>query len=317
MLLSTYYCLFLYYEVNKNLLLSLFYLKKLIQTIGSELAGISRSLMDNCDEYFGPAFTLILSPILQIFSRMELLTFLIQMRVKCTQKSLEKKFLARVMSKETLKLYDKTLENLLSVFSSLMNSNRNFMSLFKTRYYFAWKYTQSIIYGLNIVADDNLYADEEKTENASLKYSLHDICELENLLTSCVNSKEKDSSCPKNDISTFSRYRKIDKDSIGNQEDAGSIRDLMHDIQVDKLWRLLDFFKEESYGRHFRGIWSKFEKSETNRDSFPGNLSLENSNVIANTEIDVMLQESDPFREFGIEDFFFDNEFYNRLSHLH
>lgn len=316
MLLSIYYCLYLYYEVNKNLLLSLFYLKKLIQTIFSELAGVSSSVMDNCDEYFGSAFTLIMSPILQIFSRMELFTFLIQMRVKCTQKSMEKKLLAGVMSKENIKLYHKTLENLLSVFSTLLNCNKNFMGRFKNRYYFAWKYLQSIVYGLNIAADDNLYANEEKTENASLKYSLNDICDLENLLTFCVNSKQKASSCPTN-ISTFSGFRKTDKDSLGYQKEAESIRDLVNDIQVDKLWRLLDFFKEESYDRHFRSLWSNFEKSETNYVSFPGNLSLENSNVINNTEIDVMFQDSDPFRGFGIEDFFFDNEFYNRLNHLH
>lgn len=316
MLLSTYYGLYLYYEANKNLPLSLFYLKKIIQTIFSELAGVSRSLVDNCDEYFGTAFTLILSPILQVFSRMELLTFLIQMRATCTQKLLEKKLLAGVMSKENLKLYHSTLQNLLSAFNTLMNCNRIFMSRFKSRYYFAWKYSQSIIYGLNIAADDNLYADDEKTENASLKYSLNDICDLENLLKSCVKLKEKDSSGATNDKSTFSRSRETDNDSIGYQKDAESIRDLMNDIQVDKLWRLLDFFKEESYDRHFRSIWSSFEKSE-NCLSLQENISLENSNMIPNTEIDVMFQDNDPFREFGIEDFFFDNDFYNRLNHLH
>lgn len=62
-----------------------------------------------------------------------------------------------------------------------MSRNIIFMKRSKSRYYFAWKNLQSIVYGLNIVSDNNIYADEEKIESVSLKYSLHDICDLENL----------------------------------------------------------------------------------------------------------------------------------------
>lgn len=51
------------------------YLKKLTQTIFSELANVPRNLIENCDEYFGSESMLLLSPILQIFSGKELLAF--------------------------------------------------------------------------------------------------------------------------------------------------------------------------------------------------------------------------------------------------
>ncbi|CUM53144.1 unnamed protein product [Debaryomyces fabryi] len=316
MLLATYFCFYLYYEINGKLLLSFFYLKKLMYTTFSELAGISGNLLDNCDEYFGPGFTLILSPILQIVSRMELLSFLIHLRLKCTQKSIERKLHSKDIKDEELELHGRTLESLLSVFSILMDSNKTFMSYFKDRYYFAWKYLQSIVYGLNITSDDRLYDDEKTTDNASLKYSLNDISDLEKLLTSCVNLKEKNLSSLTS-ISILDRHRKIDKPSIESRKEGDSMEAIMNDIQVDKLWRLLDLFKQESSDLQFRSIWSNAGEPDVSSVLFPGNLSLENSNVIPPTGADAMYQENDPFRQFGIEDLFFDSEFYMRLNHLH
>jgi len=285
-------------------------------TTFSELAGISVNLLDKCDEYFGPGSTLILSPILQIFSRMELLSFLIQMRVKCTQKSIERGLHSKSTRKEELELYEKTLESLSYAFSILMVCNKNFMSHFKDRYYFAWKYLQSIVYGLNIASDDTLYADEKTTDNASLKYSLNDLYDLENLLTSCL--KKKNLSTLTGNTAIFNRYRKIDERTlIEDQKDAESIEAIINDIQVDKLWRLLDMLKQESHDIQFRSIWSNAGEPDANSLLLPGNLSLDDSNVIPNTGADTMFQENDPFRLFGIEDFFFDSELYMRLNHLH
>lgn len=95
MLLYIYYGFYLYYEEKENIQLSLFYFKKLIAIVFYEMAGISMDFLYVADEYFDPAFSLMITPILQVFNRMEALLFQFQIRFNCTRRLISNNLLTK------------------------------------------------------------------------------------------------------------------------------------------------------------------------------------------------------------------------------
>lgn len=298
MLLYMYYCFFLYFE-NRNVQLSMFYLKKLWAIVHYELAAISGDILCYCDDYFGSAFALMVTPIIEYLTRMRLLLGQFRVRLKNTRLSIDMHTFNKVsMSNSQIKLYINSLDTLTDIVSEIeMQSVKSISSLSK-RYFYAWKSSQSYNYGRSILDDDELYnSDKESKSRADLKFSLDELQQLENLLHCCLDLMKRNSS------NLMSRTSARNIHPITDSEEH-----ILNKHQFDKFWFLFDLLKQESVSSR-NGI-STYDR---NRENYPINqrsLSVENSNAAAAFDIDNnILYENNLFGSFAMDDFFFDNPF--------
>lgn len=298
MLLYIYYCFFLYFE-NRNIQLSMFYLKKLWAIVHYELAAVSGDTLYHFDDYFGSAFALMVTPIIEYLTRMRLLLAQFRVRLKNTRLSIDMHTFNKVtMSNSELKLYIKSLNTITDIVSEIEMESVKTISNLSKRYFYAWKSSQSYSYGKSILDDDELYnIDEESKLNADLKFSLDELEELENLLHYCLDLMKRHSS----GLMSRTSGRNI-------QAITASEEHLLNKHQFDKLWFLFDLLKQENISSR-----NEISTYDRNRDNYPINkrsLSVENSNAAAGFDIDnTILHENSLFGSFAMDDFFFDNPF--------
>lgn len=248
-LVYTYYILHLHYEAKGLTQLHLFYLKKTIEILFHELAGLSLNMILNHKRNFGPAFTLIISPILHVFTRIEIVVNLIVMiRLTCTLRLASNKPL---QPKHKLSLsHKKSLETMLKLMKDLGGRSISMVSLIGNRYHFAWKSKKAFGYLFILLAENSIYEDNiQQTEEAVLKYSTGELDELVELLRSSI--KIKDSPTYFGDHTNLS----ANKRSGGNLGDEKTSKlnlginpstRWLNELQLENLWLNMVSFRKEN-----------------------------------------------------------------------
>lgn len=299
MLLYIYYAFYLYYEEKENIHLSLFYLKKLIAIIFCEMAGVSKEFLYMADTYFGSAFALTVTPILQVFNRMEAVLFQFQIRLNCTQRLVKNNSLAKeALGSVQDDSYIQRLNNLRHLFKAFETPNGDFISTLSSRYYFSWR-VKSLLKGPNILFDGVIsILDESTTNSAALRYSLIELCDLESLLSVCLSMKTQ---------TNLAQLKNTNlDDTVSNDINRGlseSERCILNDMQVDRLWKVLDLYREELNDTTSQNCFSRIGKKGPSVDK---NFSLaQGSDAIANIDID-SLHGYTIYKDFSFDDFFFD-----------
>lgn len=161
-----------------------------------------------------------------------------QVRLTSTLRSINMHtFNKNLVRNPLIKLHSKSLNVLIDIFREIEVKSQNTMSKLSERYFYAWKSFQSYRYGQNILEDHTLYENhQESSSNASLRYSLDEIQQLENLLT------------PALDLINYKSFPDLIncRNVYGNHTREMEERILNHH-QIDKLWFLFDLMRQESF----------------------------------------------------------------------
>ncbi|CUM53047.1 unnamed protein product [Debaryomyces fabryi] len=271
----TYYCLHVYYEERGIFHLHLFYLKKLIMIIFHDLAGISLNLLHNYRQYFGPGFTFIMTPVLEVFCRMEIvISLIILIRLQSTIRTINNNHLEALGVSEVSR--DRSLLNLQTlsdIFRNLADKSIEMVSIIGDRYRFAWRSKKAYTHILRLLLEKTIYENNEKdTRKATLKFSLDEQENLIQALKLSINLKHSESGNHNTDISMSKENRS---------------EYLMNENQLENLWNHLESLRKK---RHETGNYEnsqaisndQFESSNYNNEStmrdfdFFGSFSFDN-----------------------------------------
>lgn len=231
----TYYCLHVYYEEKGIFHLHLFYLKKLIMIIFHDLAGISLNLLHNHRQYFGPAFTFIMTPVLEVFCRMEIvISLIILIRLQSTIRTIKSNNLEAMglneVSRDRSILNLQTLSNL---FRSLADKSIEMVSIIGDRYRFAWRSKKAYTYILRLLLERSIYESRDKdTRKAALKFSLKEQENWIQILKLSNNLKHSEMENQNTNIS-------ISKENRSEY--------LMNENQLENLWNHLESLRKKRY----------------------------------------------------------------------
>lgn len=296
MLLYIYYGFYIYYEHKTNTRNSFFYLKKVIAIIFLELGIISEKVLKQCEEKFGTVFNLIMSPTLLAYARMQTLMMLIALRVVCTRKLIVQKNHSTSIEGYQVALYDNSLKNILDLFDKIVEDNLQFICTFKNRYFYGWKLQKTHIYGLALIEDEALF-NEEYLPTAGFKFSLEEFIEMENLLSMCTALS---------DIAPKRFSVRLGEKSTYTQSDHNQ----MYDFQIDKLWMLLELFKQEDQWGRNAFLLAKDSKYSV-KDP------MEGSNTLDSIDLENILPQNDLYSQLSVEDFIFDFNPYSNMGFHH
>lgn len=303
MLLYIYYGFYLYYEKRKMFKFSLFYLKKLIAIIFYEMAGISKEFLYSADEYFGRAFALTATPILQVFNRMEAVLIQFQIRINCTLRMIKNKLLAnKIISSVHKDLYLQRLNNICDLLKTFEAKNGQFISSLSSRYYYSWK-VKSLFNGSNILFGGIIsLLDESITNEAALNFSLNELGDLESLLSICLDLKAQANNKHSKNMSSHKNFNEY-------KELSDPEKKLMNDAQIDRLWKYIEIYRQELNSSFKKNVFARIggKVSSVNQMSL-----ADDSGLIGNIHTDV-LHEDFIYRNLLSDDFFFDNNF-NAIS---
>lgn len=224
----TYYCLHVYYEEKGIFDLHLFYLKKLAVIIFHDLAGISTTLLRSSKQFFGPAFTFIMSPVLEVFCRMEIvISLIILIRLQCTIRTIKNNHLEAIgLGGDSRDRCILNLQTLSLLFRKLADKSIEMVSIIGNRYRLAWCSKKAYTYILKLLFESSIYDNNEQdTRKAALKFSLNDQENMIELLESSINMKHSE---------------------IGNQHiniglgKENKLEYLMNENQLENLWSHLE-----------------------------------------------------------------------------
>lgn len=272
----TYYCLHVYYEEKGIFYLHLFYLKKLAMIIFHDLAGISTTLLHNYRHCFGSAFTFIMTPVLEVFCRMEIVIgLIIFIRLQSTIRAVNNNNLEAIgLSGNLRSRCLLNLQTLSSLFRKLAEKSIEMVSIMGNRYRFAWRSKKAYTYILRLLLESSIYDNNEQdTTRAALKFSLNDQESMIELLKSSVNTKHLEIGNQNTNIG-------LDKENKSEY--------LMNENQLENLWNHLESLRSK------KNESGKFKNSHTtnSRDQLDNNVYSSES----------MMRDFDFFGSFSFSD---------------
>lgn len=229
----TYYCLHVYYEEKGIFDLHLFYLKKLAVIIFNDLAGISTTLLHSSRQSFGRAFTFIMTPVLEVFCRMEIvISLIILIRLQCTIRIVNNNHLEAIgLSEDSRDRCILNLQTLSLLFRKLADKSIEMVSIIGNRYRFAWRSKKAYTYILKLLFESSIYDNNEQdTRKAALKFSLNDQENIIELLESSINMKHSETGNHNTHI------------GLGKEN---KLEYLMNENQLENLWSHLESLRSK------------------------------------------------------------------------
>lgn len=188
-LVSTFYHIFLHYE-NKDVQLTYFYLKKIVQIAANDLMPHYFELMGNsaviCDMFINPKLQ-------HIIHKLNQLNIAVIIRVNLTIYRLKSKpeHESRCLSDSAYYEYYKELCRFSSCLTRSAEVSIAAVSKLSSRYFYAWKLTKSHSYFLKVVTSMDFYNDELVKANPKVKLPDFSTAQIRDLVNLCEGTLRK------------------------------------------------------------------------------------------------------------------------------
>nr|QLG19147.1 transcription factor MRR1 [Candida parapsilosis] len=272
-LVSTFYHIFLHYE-NKDVQLTYFYLKKIIQIAAIDLMPHYFELMGNsaviCDMFINPKLQ-------HIIHKLNQLNIAVIIRVNLTIYRLKSQpdHESRCLSDNAYYEYYKELCKLSSCLTRSAEVSIAAVSKLSSRYFYAWKLTKSHSYFLKVVTSMDFYNDNLVKANSKVRFPDFSTAQIKELVNLCEGTLRRlgkvelmgKEFCKDVTYTQYANNNDATSSMSSTSKDTGNLSTPTSDTSIGEFTKEfgLDYLNSEDIDRIWLQMLSQNQQQQSNQ----------------------------------------------------